>query len=48
MAKWTSNKTRRVDRVSVAKSGKAVQVGCDYIEGDMVMITASQVMQVCK
>ena len=48
MAKWTSNKTRRVDRFSVAKYGTAVQVGCDYTEGEMVMITASQVMQVCK
>ena len=23
-------------------------MGCDYTEGEMVMITASQVMQVCK
>ena len=48
VAKWTSNKTRRVDRLSVAKYGKAVRVGCNYTEGEMVMLTASQVMQVCK
>ena len=47
-AKWSTNKTRRVARFSVAKFGKAVQLGCDYTEGVMVMITASQVMQVCQ
>ena len=47
VAKWTSNKTRQVDRLSVAKYGKAVQLGCDYTERNMIMITASQVMQVC-
>ena len=46
--KWSSNRTRRVDRFSVAKYGKAVQLGCDYAEGEMVMITVSQAMQVCK
>ena len=39
---------QNVDRFTVAKYGKAVQLGCDYTEGEMVMITASQVMQVCK
>ena len=48
VAKLTSNKTRRVDRFSVAKFVKAAQVGCDYTEGEMAMVTASQVMQVCK
>ena len=24
------------------------QIGCDYIKGEMVMITAKQVMQVCR
>ena len=41
VVKWTSNKTRRVDRFLVAKFGKAVRLGCDYTEGDMVTITVS-------
>ena len=45
---WTSNKTRRVDRFSVAMYGKGAQIGCEYTEGEMVMITAKQVMQVCR
>ena len=48
VAKWTRNKKRRVDRFSVAKYGQAARVGCDYAEGHMVMVTASQVMQVCR
>ena len=46
VAEWSSNKTGRGDRV--AKFGKAVQLGCDYTEGEMAMITALQVLRVCK
>ena len=39
---------RRVDRFSVARYGKAAQLGCNYTVGEMVTITATQVMQVCR
>ena len=48
VANWTSNMTSRIDRFSVARYGKGPQTGCDYTEGEMVMITAKQVMQVCR
>ena len=48
VAKWTSNKTRLIDRFSVARYGKVAQTGCDYTEGEIVMITAKQVMQVSR
>ena len=48
VAKWRKSRMRRVDRFSVAKQGKAVQLGCDCTEGEMVTNTVSQVMQVCK
>ena len=48
VAMWTSNKTRRVDRFSVARYGKGAQIGCDYTDGEMVMITAKHAMQVCR
>ena len=48
VAKWTSNTMRRTDRFSVDMYGKGAHTGCDYTEGEMVMITAKQVMQVCR
>ena len=48
VTKWSDIRMRRVDRFSLAKRGKAVQLGCDYTEGEMVTITVSQVTQICK
>ena len=48
MALWTSNTTRRVDRFSVARYGKGAQIGCDYTEGEVVVMPAKQAMQVCR
>ena len=48
VAKWTSNKTRQIDRFSVPRYGKCAQTGCGYTKGEMVIITAKQVMQVCR
>ena len=47
-AGWSSSRIRRVDRFSVARYGKGAQLGCDYTAGEMVTITATQVMQVCR
>ena len=50
VSSWSSNRMRRVDRFSVARYGKGVQLGCNYTLGDvempLVMITATQVMEV--
>lgn len=46
--------TRRIDQFSVARYGKGAQTGCDYTEGEMLMITGQtvlvmkQVMQICR
>ena len=48
VAGWSSSRMRRVARFSVAMYGKGAQLGCDYTVGEMVTITATQVMQVCR
>ena len=48
---WRSGLATRQDeynQISVARYGKGAQTGCDYTEGEMVTITAKQVMQVCR
>ena len=49
VAGWSGN--RFVDRFSVARFGKGARtahVGVDYTNGEMVMITASQLFDICK
>ena len=48
VSSWSSSRMRREDRFSVARYGKGAQFGCDYTVGEMVTITATQAMQVCR
>ena len=45
VAEWSGN--RIVDRFSVARFGKYARIGVDYTNGEMVMITASQLFDIC-
>ena len=44
VAEWSSNTV--VDQISVARFGKGACIGVDYTNGDMVMITASQLFDI--
>ena len=45
-AEWSDNSI--VDRFSVARFGKCARIGVDYTSGEMVVITASQLFNICK
>ena len=46
VAAWSGK--RSVDRFSVARHSKAAQTGADYTDGEFVMITSSQLFDICK
>ena len=43
---WSSK--RIVDQFSVARFGKGARIGVDYTGGEMVMISTSQLYDICK
>ena len=46
VAAWSGR--RSVDRFSVARHSKAARIGADYTDGEYVMITSSQLFDICK
>ena len=46
VAVWSGR--RCVDRFSVTRHSKAARIGADYTDGEYVMITSSQIFDICK
>ena len=46
VAAWSGE--RHVDQSSVARPSKAARIGADYTDGEFVMITSSQLFDICK